>query len=170
MEDGLNTINRNKSAFAAISAFIAVLAFLTAALIPLCGCSKAKLSDTNAMLELVLQNGSFPEMTETDRSVLRDIYGIDLEKLKSISAKTAEDPLKRNEILIIEAADNDSALILQRMFVSRIEGEKRTVENYDPELYSLLMKTEVRCVGSYVFYIVDPDSPRLTALLESKIG
>ena len=151
-------------------AHAAILLALLVLASSLCACAKPGLKSAQEMLDLVLENGSFPELTDADASVLTDIYGCDLDRVDDYRVKTSEEPTAADEIAIFIAKDEAYAETLQKTFSSRIEADRRMSENYDPALYELLLKTEVVQKGRCVFYVINEKSAELTKLLMQNIA
>ena len=86
-----------------ISAVILVMTML----LQFFGCSGGgeTLSDPEEMYSFISENAAFPSMEDVDAEAVRDIYGIDLDKISRYVLRISEDKSIADEVAIFETAD-----------------------------------------------------------------
>ena len=149
---------------------MALAVCFTAVFFAACGQKTGKLNDTASIFDYMIENGSFPKLTEVDEDTAAEIYGIMTDKLTSFRFAISEDRLLADEAAVFELADEAYAADLIRVLESNIAAAARAAKNYSPEQYAILTKTVVSQKGRFVFYIVNEDSASLTAKVKAAIS
>ena len=150
-----------------ISAVILVMTML----LQFFGCSGGgeTLSDPEEMYSFISENAAFPSMEDVDAEAVRDIYGIDLDKISRYVLRISEDKSIADEVAIFETADPEYLSTLDRLLSSRLNMAARAARDYSPEQYEIILKAEVVSRGRYVFFIVNSESASLTRSLLNRI-
>ncbi len=124
---------------------------------------------TDELAAFVKEKGSFPNMQAADAAVIGEVYGIDLSGIEEYTLEASANTLLADEIGIFRLSDPDYSSTLSHILEARIASAARAAEHYSPEQYSILIKTQVKTRGLYVYYIVNAESETLTEQLTQRI-
>ena len=99
-------------------------------------------------------------------------YGIEADQMADFAAVTCAMGIAADEIVIVKAADEDSAQVVEELLLQRLENRKSEFQNYLPDQYEVLTRGTVERDGVYVRLIVSPQSEalaeRYSALLKGE--
>ncbi|MBQ7060918.1 MAG: DUF4358 domain-containing protein, partial [Clostridia bacterium] len=84
---------------------MALAVCFTAVFFTACGPKTGKLNDTASIFDYIIENGSFPKLTEVDEDTAAEIYGIMTDKLASFRFAISEDRLLADEAAVFELTD-----------------------------------------------------------------
>ncbi len=147
-------------------------------LLALCACDTVKTSQTAKDVKLDLSqimteiesSVALPENMDdiTNSELLLDYYGINSEDVKSFAVKFNGTGIKCDEIIMIEAADDEALEKISTALNNRLEDVKNQMNNYLPDEYEIASKCKVETVGNYVVLFISPDAQRMTEIFKSK--
>ena len=150
---------------------------LLAAVMGLClaacgGGEKAAELDVHAAMETLLAEAPIQEAMELTEADMLSFYGIEADQMADFAAVTCAMGIAADEIVIVKAADEDSAQAVEELLLQRLENRKSEFQNYLPDQYEVLTRGTVERDGVYVRLIVSPQSEalaeRYSALLKGE--
>lgn len=97
-------------------------------------------------------------LSETD---MLDFFGIKAEHMTEFSAVTCANGISAKEIVLVKAADEDNAQILEEKLNNRLNSRAAEAENYLPDEYAIIKECEVQRHGVYVALIIHPEHEKL---------
>lgn len=140
-----------------------------ALVLALCGCGgkaqpeQADFSVQEAMAELT-QTASIDEPLALEEADMLDYFGIPAESMADFAAQTCSNGISAQEIVLVKAADEDSAGTVEEKLQARLDNWKAEMENYLPDQYDILSQCRVQRDGLYVALIVHPEHEALEEL------
>lgn len=117
----------------------------------------------SALLEKAPIEGSI-QLTEDD---MLNFYGIEGDKMEAFAADLAADGITAKEIVLVKAKDEDSAKDVETKLQNRLEARRNEFNNYLPDQYAIVEKSEVKRDGVYVRLIISPQQEELVELYNS---
>ncbi len=109
-------------------------------------------------------------MTVSDSSKLLDYYGIDSATVKDFQVMMNSSGVEQDEIVMIEAVDEDSAKTISEKLNARLEDKKNQMKNYLPDQYAMLQKCSVEQKGLYVYMFLSDDAKTMESIFNSYFG
>ena len=113
--------------------------------------------------------GSFPTLEKADDELLRDFYGINLEKIESCELLYSTERLLADEIAVFKLADESYKSELTALLNARLKRAASNARDYSPEQYEIILKSAVEAKGSFVFYVVNEQSESIVLELKKLI-
>ena len=104
-------------------------------------------------MKAVLEN---KEMMDLGKDNLLQNYGIDPESVKQFAVYIDSTGLKGDEIILLEAKDEEAAKTVKEMIDARYQQKEITMKSYQPEEYAMLKECKVQQNGNYISLIVSP--------------
>lgn len=133
----------------------------------LAGCGgKAAEADLHEALEEMLAEAPIAESMELTEEDMLNFYGIRADQMEDFAAVTCSMGIEADELVLVKAADEDSAQEIEALLQQRLENRKSEFRNYSPEEYEILTKGSVERDGVYVRLIVSPQSEELAAIYD----
>ena len=109
-------------------------------------------------MKAVLEN---KEMMDLGKDNLLQNYGIDPESVKQFAVYIDSTGLKGDEIILLEAKDEEAAKTVKEMIDARYQQKENTMKSYQPEEYAMLKECKVQQNGNYISLIVSPQHEEL---------
>ena len=109
-------------------------------------------------MKAVLEN---KEMMDLGKDNLLQNYGIDPESVKQFAVYIDSTGLKGDEIILLEAKDEEAAKTVKEMIDARYQQKENTMKSYQPEEYAMLKECKVQQNGNYISLIVYPQHEEL---------
>ena len=109
-------------------------------------------------------------MTVSDSSKLLDYYGIESSMVKDFQVMMNSSGVAQDEIVMIEATDEDSAKTISEKLNARLEDKKNQMKNYLPDQYAMLQKCSVEQKGLYVYMFLSDDAKTMESIFNSYFG
>ena len=109
-------------------------------------------------MKAVLEN---KEMMDLGKDNLLQNYGIDPESVKQFAVYIDSTGLKGDEIILLEAKDEEAAKTVKEMIDARYQQKEITMKSYQPEEYAMLKECKVQQNGNYISLIVSPQHEEL---------
>lgn len=109
-------------------------------------------------MKAVLEN---KEMMDLGKDNLLQNYGIDPESVKQFAVYIDSTGLKGDEIILLEAKDEEAAKTVKQMIDARYQQKENTMKSYQPEEYAMLKECKVQQNGNYISLIVSPQHEEL---------
>lgn len=131
-----------------------------------CGGRTAAEVDLHTVMEEMLAEASIAEPMELTEEDMLNFYGIEASQMKDFAAVTCSMGIEADELVLVEAVDEDSAQAVEALLQQRLENRKSEFRNYSPEEYEVLTQGSVERDGVYVRLIVSPQSEELAAIYD----
>lgn len=123
--------------------------------------NEGKSSDlTKVMDEMkaVLENKEMMDLTENN---LMQNYGVEPSSLNQFAIYIDSTGLKGDEIILMEAKDEEAAKTVKQMIDARYQQKENTMKSYQPDEYAMLKECKVQQTGNYISLIVSPQHEEL---------
>lgn len=148
-----------------------IVCLLAAALcaLSLTGCQSKKTGpdDLSAVHQELSAQAELSDMLALSADELGTFYGIAAEDVKQFAASVNSTGIRCDEIVLIEATDEEAAARVKEQLDSRYASQLAQFETYLPDQYEILQKCGVRQDGNYVAMIVAADPAPLVKLYEA---
>ena len=118
----------------------------------------ADLTQVMTDMKAVLENKEMMDLTENN---LMQNYGIDPSSLKQFAVYIDSTGLKGDEIILMEAKDEESAKTVKSMIDARYQQKENTMKSYQPDEFAMLKECKVEQNGNYISLIVSPQHEEL---------
>ena len=146
-----------------------IIAVVAACLIALCALSAA-LAEAASLEDVMASFDLAEEMMLLDDEDLTDVYGIDLADVRQFAAAIHDSGIKADEIVLVEAVDDEAAQRVQAILEERLEDKLNELDGYMPEEYAVAKACAVEAEGCFVAMIVAPNADALTELYRQAIS
>ena len=134
------------------------------------GCSggtKTADMDVAKVMDAMLEKAPIEGGIELSQDDMLNFYGIQSEDMESFAANLAADGITAKEIVLVKAKDEDSAKDVETKLQNRLEARRNEFNNYLPDQYAIVEKSEVKRDGVYVRLIISPQQEELVELYNS---
>ena len=149
-----------------------ILLLLVSALLLLaagCGGKNAEPVDLQGVWDAIQESVELPWMRPMSEKRMMDRHGLDASALPQVLVMMSEDPLRVDEVWLVETADDAAAKELAgsaEEYIRQICAEQK---DYSPEQYAVAEKGRVVVKGPYVGLFISPDSERMAEILEDAL-
>lgn len=150
----------------ALGALILLMAYALCA----CSASQDKLAsaDLARVMKDIEEKGALPDtMIALSESDLLDLYGIEGADVKQFAAQVNSDGLACDEIVLVEAVDQQAAKRVQEKLAARYEAKLNENRDYLPEQYEIIKKCSVTTRGNTVAMIVSADAANMIEIYDA---
>ena len=133
-----------------------------------CGGKTANIElNFNEIYQKISESVSMPdEIIELQGEDLLDYYGIESDKVAEY--KAVQDACGyKDEIVIIKAADENSAADIGNLFTQHIDYQKDSMKNYDADQYEVLGSSKVIVNGSYAAMFISGSQDKMAEIFNS---
>lgn len=145
-----------------------------AMLLSLCACGgqdeqpAAKKNDISvqAVMDEMLAQAEVQEPLVLTEGDMLDFFGIQGEDMTEFAAVTCANGISAQEIVLVKAADETCAELIEEKLENRLENRKAEFESYLPDQYDILTQCEVEQDGVYVCMILHPEHEKLEKLYD----
>ena len=134
------------------------------------GCSggtKAADADVTKVMSALLEKAPIEGSIQLTEDDMLNFYGIESDKMEAFAAELAADGITAKEIVLVKAKDEDSAKDVETKLQNRLEARRNEFNNYLPDQYAIVEKSEVKRDGVYVRLIISPQQDELVELYNS---
>lgn len=100
---------------------------------------------------------------------LRQFYHIDSNDVKAVILYLPATSMRVNEVLVLEAASNETAEKLMTFVAERNNRQYTIFEGYGPKQCELLKQAILKQKGPYLIYIVGEDAAKLEAIIDAEV-
>lgn len=148
-----------------IGLMLLVLAFAT-------GCAgtddatKVQKSLNEVYAELTATEG-LPELLRLDDEFITGYYGADLASFEEYVFAASEDPLLAETIILVKLKEGESPDAVKKLMENLLTQKKRELQNYLPQQYEIVEKSEIVSSGSYISLIISSKQEELKKLAAS---
>lgn len=95
-----------------------------------------------------------PEMVILNDNYIANYYGIDLSLLEDYLFASAEDVIFADTIVLMKVKEEASAQTMKEVLDTMIAQKKLELENYLPEQFQIVEKSEVIVSGTYIYLVI----------------
>lgn len=106
-----------------------------------------------------------PPMVRMDEEYIVNYYGMDLSAFEEYVFAAAEDALLAENIILVKLKDGQSSETVVTTLEKIIKQKKSELENYLPDQFKIVEKSEVVTKGNYVILIISSKKSELEAQL-----
>lgn len=152
---------------------VLLLALAAMMVIGAAGCSggtKAADMDVTKTMEALLEKAPIEGSIQLSQEDMLNFYGIQSEDMESFAATLAADGITAKEIVLVKAKDEESAKTVESKLQGRLDARRNEFNNYLPDQYAIVEKSEVKRDGVYVRLIISPQQEELVELYDSKLN
>ncbi len=125
------------------------------------------LSDIYAEIE---EKAELPKMVVLNDNYIANYFGIDLAALEEYVFANAEEVIYADTVIIMKAKPETDKEVLKDALNTLIEHKKAELENYLPEQFKIVEKSEVQISGDYVYLVISEKAADIKAVLEQYIN
>lgn len=100
------------------------------------------------------ENVSLPKMVTLNDNYISNYFAIDLTTLDDYIFSNAEEVIYADTVIIMKAKSEDSISGLKEALETMVEHKKAELENYLPEQFKIVEKSEIKVSGPYVYLII----------------
>lgn len=152
---------------------ILLLALVVMMAVSAAGCSggtKTADMDVAKVMDAMLEKAPIEGGIELSQDDMLNFYGIQSEDMEAFAANLAADGITAKEIVLVKAKDEDSAKTVESKLQSRLDARRNEFNNYLPDQYAIVEKSEVKRDGVYVRLIISPQQDELVELYNSYLN
>ncbi len=163
MEQGI-TLKRVKAGICL--AAMAFALFMTAA----CSDSASKEEptvDLGAVMTGIGDLASGEDMLDLTEEELLSFYGIEAGEYVQFAAKINVSGVSADEIVFIEAADENTAQSVKDKLETRYQAKLNETKNYYPEEYEKIQSSQVRQNGNFISMVVSDNAEEINAAYDA---
>ena len=135
-----------------------ILTILTAALLILAictACGSKKSTDLKALLDEINTAYGFSDMkTVEDTDSLNRYYQVEADSVKQFAAELPASSKDFNEIILIEAVDENAAAQIKTQLDNRLRSQLSNAKSYNAEQVSMIESCETKQNGNYVYLVI----------------
>lgn len=147
-----------------------LVALLLPALVMLlsaCGAQESQLPPPAEMFAAIQAEVELPEMIDTTETDLEPLIGIEMDDCQSAVCYRLKDGIAPDEIIIVQAKDNDAAKKILTLLENRLEYKRKSAQLYLTENQPMLQAGTVRQDGLTVSLIVSEKSEEVVRVFEA---
>lgn len=165
-------------------AWIATVFSLVIAVSLLTGCKKneprgtTEISETEILEQKSLQDIyteitsqiELPNMVTLNDNYIANYFGIDLSKLEEYIFTNAQEVIYADTIIMMKVKDKDDIDIMKEALQTMIEHKEAELENYLPEQFKIVEKSEIKVSDSYIYLVISDDAETINSIIEKYIS
>lgn len=139
---------------------------MAAALLAGCSAKKEKLPEPQELFETIQQEVKLPEMVDLAEELLLDSTGISEDSYDSAVYLLLEEGTGPDEIVIIQATNQDAAVDIQEKLEKRLEDKEKAAQVYLTEYMPIIQQGAVRKDGLTISLIVAEKAEEILQVYE----
>lgn len=124
------------------------------------------LEDIYAEIE---EKTELPKMVVLNDNYIANYFGIDLETLEEYVFTNAEEVIYADTVIMMKAKAETDKEALKEALNTMISHKKAELENYLPEQFKIVEKSEVQVKGDYVYLVISENAADIKAVIEQYI-
>lgn len=110
-----------------------------------------------------------PKMVVLNDNYIANYFGIDLALLDDYVFTNAEEVIYADTVIMMKAKAGTDKEVLKEALNTMIDHKKAELENYLPEQFKIVEKSEVQVAGDYVYLIISDKSDEIKTVMEQYI-
>lgn len=124
------------------------------------------LADIYAEIE---EKVELPKMVVLNDNYIANYFGIDLESLDEYVFTNAEEVIYADTVIMMKAKAETDKEVLKEALNTMISHKKAELENYLPEQFKIVEKSEVQVKGEYVYLVISEKAADIESVIEQYI-
>mgnify|MGYP001068741256 CR=1 FL=1 len=104
-------------------------------------------------------------MVTLNDNYIANYYGIDLSLLEDYLFASAEDVIYADMIVLMKVKEESSAQTMKDSLDTMVTQKKLELENYLPEQFQIVEKSEVVVTGSYVYLVISEKAEEIQGVI-----
>ncbi len=109
-------------------------------------------------------------MVTLNDNYIANYFGIDLSKLEEYIFVNAQEVIYADTIIIMKVKDTNDIDTMKEALETMIEHKKSELENYLPEQFKIVEKSEIKTSDSYIYLIISNDAQTINGIIEKYIS
>ena len=169
------TIMIKSNFFKKTAVILSVVTLLTG-----CGAKTAPLAEPQAseVQETKTVNEIYQEITEQvslespvcmDDDFISNYYGIDVSTLEEYVFSMSEDATQAETVVLMKAKDGADTGEIVSALETVVDEKKNEMENYLPEQFEIVEKSEVKTRDRYVWLVISQQADAITDIIEKDL-
>ena len=146
-----------------------ILTVVTAALLILAictACGSAKSADLKALMSEINTTYGLANMKAVeDAESLNRYYQVDPESIKQFAAELPSSSKDFNEIILIEAVDENAAAQIKTLLDARLRSQLSSAKSYNADQVSMIEACETTQNGNYVYLVIGEEHDGIEAMI-----
>lgn len=146
-----------------------ILTVLTAALLILAictACGSEKSVDLKALMDEINTACGFTDMkTVDDTDSLNRYYQVEADSIKQFAAQLPSSSKDFNEIILIEAVDENAAGQIKTQLDARLRSQLSNAKSYNADQVSMIEACETKQNGNYVYLVIGDKHDEIDAII-----
>ena len=146
-----------------------ILTVLTAALLILAictACGSEKSVDLKALMDEINTACGFTDMkTVDDTDSLNRYYQVEADSVKQFAAQLPSSSKDFNEIILIEAVDENAAGQIKTQLDARLRSQLSNAKSYNADQVSMIEACETKQNGNYVYLVIGDKHDEIDAII-----
>ncbi len=106
-----------------------------------------------------------PEMIVLNDNYIANYYGIDLSLLEDYFFASAQEVIYADMIILMKVKEESSVQTVKDALDTMIAQKKLELENYLPEQFQIVEKSEVVVSGNYVYLVISEKAEEIQAVI-----
>lgn len=102
-----------------------------------------------------------------DDEFILNYYGIDVSQLEEYVFSMSEDAAQAETIIILKVKNTEDLATFTDCLQTIVEEKKNEMENYIPEQFAIVEKSEVRTKDNYLWLIISDSADEITDIIEN---
>ncbi len=155
----------------------AVLLLIVALALAVTGCQPAApevpevpAHSAQTLYDLAVKDADLPDMLIMPPEELADYVGIEPALYASAWAATAADALRADAVMVLVAADTDSAQAIEARLSDYLSYRKTEMRDYLPQQFAVLEQAVLRRDGLHVALFVSPASESMSSAYQAALS
>lgn len=130
------------------------------------GTTESEISKTmQEIYDEIAEKVEQPDMVTLNDNYIANYYGIDLSLLEDYVFVNAEDVIYADTIVLMKVKDEESTQAMKDALDTMIGQKKLELENYLPEQFKVVEKSEVVVSGKYVYLVISEKAEEIQAVV-----
>lgn len=117
----------------------------------------------------IVEEVELPNMVVLNENYIANYFGIDMSLVEDYSFANAEEVIYADTIIVMKAKDVASLEIFKEALQTMIDHKKQELENYLPEQFKLVEKSQIKTSGSYLYLVISENAEAIEAIIEENI-
>lgn len=101
---------------------------------------------------------------------ITNYYGVDTDSLEEYIFAMSEDAVYAETVIIMKAKDSEKIDGLTTALQMVIDEKKAEMENYLPEQYDIVSKSDVKVSGAYVYLVISDHADQIQNIIQNEIS
>lgn len=117
----------------------------------------------------MIEEAELPEMLRLEDDYITNYYGAELDTLEEYVFAVPEDALLAETIIMVKMKEGESTDAVKKLLENLIKQKKLELENYLPEQYKIVEKSEIVTTGDYIYLLISSKQEALNEIASTYI-